>query len=270
MLYFCFNTDKVTVPITKDLGEIEECIFEKLKNEANLKIDGYGDVLYQSIGVPIGAFRIDDENIDDTEKIIKFVIDKCSEYPIQELDDKSLKDLGIEIKFCKKINNTELDSILTEHIKSNKYAYVKEKVMWKHMTNDEKTDVYYRYLNNIGSNNNELIIIDPYLFATDEMDYCKLLSDIIQKSNPKEVIVITDKTHCKDSSLQSVESNIKMHIDLKYSSDFHDRFWIVKRTKGICTGTSLNGIGKRISIINEIPDEDIKDLVKELYDQNLI
>ena len=161
------------------------------------------------------------------------------------MDNKSLQDLGIEIEFCKKINNSELNKVLSEYMKTINYVYVEE-VMWKNMTDDEKADVFSRNLNKIGCSNSELIIVDPYLFATDDLEYCNLLSNIIQKSKSKAVIAITDKCHCKNSSLQIVTNNVEASIDLKFSSDFHDRFWIVNRTKGICSGKSLNGVGKRI------------------------
>jgi hypothetical protein len=61
-----------------------------------------------------------------------------------------------------------------------------------------------------------------------------------------------------------------MSIKVKYSNDFHDRFWIANRNKGFCTGTSLNGVGKKISLINEIADEDVKDIIAELESRDLI
>lgn len=293
MLYFQFNTDKFIAPTRRVmitpyengkpqqmlsyeeneeicLGDIETYFFNKLQNEVNITIAGFGNALFDIIGVPVGAFNIDDENKNDIDEIIKFVLSKYSEYPIQELDNKSLRDLGIEIEFCKKINNSELNKVLSEYMKTSNYEYVEEEVMWKNMTDDEKADVFSRNLNKIGSNNSELIIVDPYLFTTDALDYCNLLSKIIQKSNSKAVIVITDKCHCKNSSLQIVTNNVEASIDLKFSSDFHDRFWIANRTKGICSGTSLNGVGKRISLINEMADEDVKEVVEELVKQKLI
>lgn len=57
---------------------------------------------------------------------------------------------------------------------------------------------------------------------------------------------------------------------MKCSMDFHDRFWIANRKKGFYTATSFNGIGKRISLINLLTDDDVEEIVKEICNQSLI
>ena len=57
---------------------------------------------------------------------------------------------------------------------------------------------------------------------------------------------------------------MKREIKIKYSYDFHDRFWIADRKKGFYTGTSINGIGKRISLINLLSEEDVEIIIDEL------
>lgn len=241
-----------------------------MRDELALMEVGFGDALYDVIGVPINAFSIDDEKIGSLDKILKFALMKYSSLPIQELDNKSLKDLGIEIEFCKRISNADLNRKLSEYFQSNNFEYVEEKVMWKNMTDDEKSDVFSRELKSIETENNELIIVDPYLFSSDDMEYCNLLANIIKKSKAKSVIVITDERHYKDSSLDAVKNEISIPIEVKFSADFHDRFWISNRKKGFCTGTSLNGVGKRISLINVIENDDVTDIVEELTVQSLI
>lgn len=290
MLYFRFNVDKYIVPkqtvkVTEyekgeekssyeeirevSLGDIELYFFKKLKNELKLTEIGCNNRLSDIIEVPYDAFGIDDEK-NDLEEMLKFVLMEYSKLPIQELDNKSLQDLGIEIEFCKNIKNVELNKRLTSFLQSNNLIYIGEKVLWKKMTDDEKANTFSIEFQKIGTENNELIIIDPYLFSTDDMTYCNLLGKIIQKSKAKLVIVVTDKRHYKEKSLNVVKSKINIPLEEKFSEDFHDRFWISNRTKGFCTGTSLNGVGKRISLINVIEDDDIKDIVEELKKQHLI
>ena len=91
-----------------------------------------------------------------------------------------------------------------------------------------------------------------------------MLSNIIEKSNSQFVVVITDNRDYKAKSFELVKSKVGASIKLKFSLDFHDRFWIVDRKNGICSGTSLNGVGKRISLLNEISEEDVRDIVYEL------
>lgn len=293
MLYFSFVTDKFVAPqkrvtvipyengkaqptllheenVEICLGEIEHYFFKKLREELKLIIKGSANALYDVIGVPINAFNIDDENTDGFDEIVKFVLLEYSHYPIRELGNRSLQDLSIGIKFCKKIKNSELNKMLSEYMQSKNYESVEEQILWKNMTDNEKTDTFSEKLRQIGSDNNELIIVDPYLFSTSDSVYCELLSNIIKKSNSKPVVVITDDRHYTAESFQLVQSNVSASIELKFSSDFHDRFWIVDRINGICSGTSLNGVGKRISLLNEISEEDVKDIVEELSDKNLI
>ena len=48
--------------------------------------------------------------------------------------------------------------------------------------------------------------------------------------------------------------NTPIPIQVKFTADFHDRFWIAGRSKGLCCGTSFNGVGKRISCINTLSE----------------
>lgn len=59
-------------------------------------------------------------------------------------------------------------------------------------------------------------------------------------------------------------------IEVRYTDDFHDRFWISNRKKGFYTGTSFNGIGKRISLINLLSEDDVTEIIEELHNQNLV
>lgn len=115
-----------------------------------------------------------------------------------------------------------------------------------------------------------MIIIDPYLFYSEQDDYCGLLASIIKHSKAKTIIAITDKKNCKESSVEKIRSKSGKTIDIKYSSDIHDRFWIANRSKGFYTGTSFNGVGKRISLINMIPDNDVVEIIRELREQSII
>ncbi len=59
-------------------------------------------------------------------------------------------------------------------------------------------------------------------------------------------------------------------IEVKDTDEFHDRFCIADRRKGFFVGTYFNGIGKRISSINMLPDEDVADIMTELQNSGLL
>ena len=60
------------------------------------------------------------------------------------------------------------------------------------------------------------------------------------------------------SLIQKINTSIK--VSQKYTDDFHDRFWIIDDKKGLFIGTSLNGIGKRYSLIDYLQDSDVANI----------
>lgn len=292
MLYFRFNginfvapQQEVTVtkyeggkPIfpsqkeisTLTMGEIEGYFFDKLRNELQLPEVGIGSAMYDVIGIPVDAFSIDDEVIGNFDGVLKFALSEYAKLPIKELNNKSLNDIGIEIEFCKRILNKEIEEKLQKYMKENNLEYITEEVLWKNMTDDEKAKKFSQYLREIDSEGNELIIVDPYFFSGEENDYCDLLASILKQSKAKKIIVVTDKHNCKEASFNKIFNKMNKVLEVKYNNSFHDRFWITDRKKGFYTGTSFNGIGKKISLINTIPLNDVNDIIDELSAQSLI
>lgn len=292
MLYFRFNVDnfvapqqEVTVtryeggkpifPAQKEihpvtLGEIEGYFFAKLRDELQLSEVGIGSALYDVIGIPVDAFSINDEVIGNFDGALKFTLSEYTKLPIKELDNKSLNDIGIKIEFCKRSLNNEIEAKLQKNLQKNNLEYITEEVLWKNMTDDEKAKKFSQYLLGIDSEGNELIIVDPYFFSSEESDYCDLLASILNQSKARKIIVVTDKHNCKQASANKISNKMNKVLEVKYSNCFHDRFWIANRKKGFYTGTSFNGIGKKISLINTLPQDDVKDIIDELSAQSLI
>lgn len=292
MLYFRFNVDnfvapqqEVTVtryeggkpifPAQKEihpvtLGEIEGYFFAKLRDELQLSEVGIGSALYDVIGIPVDAFSIDDEVIGNFDGALKFTLSEYTKLPIKELDNKSLNDIGIKIEFYKRSLNNEIEAKLQKYLQKNNLEYITEEVLWKNMTDDEKAKKFSQYLLEIDSEGNELIIVDPYFFSSEESDYCDLLASILNQSKARKIIVVTDKHNCKQASANKISNKMNKVLEVKYSNCFHDRFWIANRKKGFYTGTSFNGIGKKISLINTLPQDDVKDIIDELSAQSLI
>lgn len=292
MLYFRFNADNFIAPqqeciVTKyengkpiypsqkeihtvALGEIENFFFKKLREELQLTEVGGRSALYDVIGIPIDAFSIDDEVTGNFDGVLKFTLSEYAKLPIKELDNKSLNDTGIEIEFCKRSLNNEIEAKLQKYLQKDNLEYITEEVFWKNMTDDEKAKKFSQYLLEIDSEGNELIIVDPYFFSSEENDYCDLLASILNQSKARKIIVVTDKHNCKQVSNNKISNKMNKVLEVKYSNCFHDRFWIANRKKGFYTGTSFNGIGKKISLINMLPQDDVKDIIDELSTQLLI
>jgi hypothetical protein len=124
----------------------------------------------------------------------------------------------------------------------------------------------------------DLIIIDPYLFSeTKDNSYVDFLMLILSDylSRLEKIILITNAK--VDEQLKNIiEDRIKkinQEIDIQHfkSDDWHDRFWISNTSeKGILTGTSLNGLGKRYAIIDRLAEVDVKAIIKILKIKKII
>jgi hypothetical protein len=292
MLYFRFNTDNFVTPkqectVTEykdgkptsfpqrkvceiDFGQVQSFFFKKLSDELSLSDVGMGSALYDVIGIPMDAFSINDEVIGNFDGSIKFILSEYAKLPISQLDDKSLNDLGITIEFCKRGSNNEINSKIRSYMQTNNLKYLAEDVLWKNMTNEEKISKFLEHLTEIGTEGNELIIVDPYIFNCEQDEYCEILASILNQSKAKSVIIVTDKNSYKKFCYDKLSNKINIVLTVNYSNNFHDRFWIANRTTGFYTGTSFNGVGKKISLINTLCDDDVADIIDELCKQSLI
>jgi hypothetical protein len=138
--------------------------------------------------------------------------------------------------------------------------------------------IMIKFLREVGVDG-ELIVVDPYFFApTSESDYPHLVESIIRPfSQALSTIYIVTRPNKVNPRLKqeikNVIQNMNASIQLIHttSSNYHDRFWIsANRSKGILTGTSLNGLGKRYAIIDRLASSDVAEIVKSLKNENLI
>lgn len=199
------------------------------------------NTLYDAIEIPMGTFGLNDEKIGNFDGALKFVLSEYAKLPIKELNNKSLNDLGIDIEFCKRALNKEIDSKIGMYMQRNNCEYITEDVLWKNMTNEEKVNKFLKNLIEIGSKDKELIIVDPYIFSNQQDEYCEMLAYILNNSRALKIIIVTDENNFKERSASKVLDKINIDMDTKFSNDFHDRFWITNRKKGFYTGTSLTG-----------------------------
>ncbi len=122
---------------------------------------------------------------------------------------------------------------------------------------------------------NELLIVDPYMFtksrAKDAERYAQeaqaLLSPLLSSAAVLRFVVSPANTShaVRDELLQSLQrSHAELSLVVLESDDFHDRFWIADRVRGIVMGTSLNGIGRRIFLIDALSNADLKAVLDEV------
>lgn len=124
-----------------------------------------------------------------------------------------------------------------------------------------------------------LTIVDGYLFSTNiknQAEYLTLFEQIVNSVIEKIKLVrfvtlpsYNDELYKKTVTLLE---NMNPHISVEHSKSeyFHDRFWIADDQRGIFVGTSLNGLGNKYALVDNIRDSDTNSIVKELRRLKLI
>jgi hypothetical protein len=124
-----------------------------------------------------------------------------------------------------------------------------------------------------------LIVVDPYFFPAnlrDKGDYLDDFRAIFGSVIPgiNRITFITkpryDAGLFEDMKRILVEINPALRIEHRTTNDFHDRWWIADRERGLFIGTSLNGLGKRYALTDYLKDDDAAQIVDELEKAELI
>jgi len=142
-----------------------------------------------------------------------------------------------------------------------------EDITSKSMKVDEIESVILKFITQLNGAE-KILIIDPYFYSTDSK------SDLFEKSikaissKVQEIILVTSPRHVKNKA--DIDSKIKLLIpniilNNITTDDIHDRFWIgIDKKKGVVIGTSFNGIGKKLALVDRISESDVNDIVKDI------
>lgn len=145
---------------------------------------------------------------------------------------------------------------------------------------DRVEEIIVKFLTNIGLDG-ELIIVDPYFFAprvdaTYVTRLCNIMTPFISTLQNIRIVTASHSRAYSANSKNLVLNGLaalssSLNVSHTQSNELHDRFWISNnREKGILTGTSLNGLGRKYAVIDYLQDEDVKEIVTDLHSQNLI
>ena len=120
----------------------------------------------------------------------------------------------------------------------------------------------------------DLIIVDPYLFpptpSLGEAGYARRLADLIAPLLDEDATVrcvVNKRANARVAA--GVRENLALlkpgvSLMIRESEDFHDRFWIAEKSRGVVVGASLNGLGSRLFFIDELDAEDVAAILKVL------
>ncbi len=143
-----------------------------------------------------------------------------------------------------------------------------EEVLWKNLTDEEKVNTILTYINRMSDESkDELIIIDPYLFKKPKIGENDTLKDILQSCEHKKIIAIVGKSKADGDYQKEISNLLGDRLEIYYTDEIHDRFWIINRKKGFLTGTSINGIGKKYCVIQSIESDDVKAIIEILVNE---
>ena len=269
MLYFTFNNisqkNSLLVQENIEVSDVLDAFNNKLKMELGIGfniINGINDL----IGIPEVSFVINNDNAKIPDKLLQFVLLEYSKHSIEKIHNKSLQDLGMSIEIYLK-KEEKIKQVL-KNIENNN-SILQEEVLLKNITNEEKLNCFSSLFSKRAAEEKELIITDPYLFKEsknkkEDDEYCNILAKIIMKAKAKSIRVITNYRNYNNDIHKKIENKLTQDIKIIWNDDFHDRFWIADRKKGFYTGTSINGLGKRITLINLLSKDEVKIIIDEL------
>lgn len=269
MLYFTFNNisqkNSLLVQENIEVSDVLDAFNNKLKMELGIGfniINGINDL----IGIPEVSFVINNDNAKIPDKLLQFLLLEYSKHSIEKIHNKSLQDLGMSIEIYLK-KEEKIKQVL-KNIENNN-SILQEEVLLKNITNEEKLNCFSSFFSKIEAEEKELIITDPYLFKEsknkkEDDEYCNILAKIIMKAKAKSIRVITNYRNYNNDIHKKIENKLTQDIKIIWNDDFHDRFWIADRKKGFYTGTSINGLGKRITLINLLSKDEVKIIIDEL------
>lgn len=116
----------------------------------------------------------------------------------------------------------------------------------------------------------KITVCDPYVFSSSKDEMEKQLEDILylipRGCKRLEVYTNPDRVY-RPLINEVVRSLTSTRVLVFFTRSIHDRVWLIgnkSNRHGCITGTSLNGIGKRISFILRLPKKDVSDFDSEL------
>lgn len=121
----------------------------------------------------------------------------------------------------------------------------------------------------------ELIITDPFLFTyslkNDPAEYAesvgRLISPLLAEGVTLTAVVSIGQSHPRVEEAvlaELISTQPTLRTRVVKSDDFHDRFWIADRSRGVIVGSSLNKIGSKIFFIDSLSSNDVATVVREI------
>ncbi|WP_434776856.1 hypothetical protein [Neisseria sp. Ec49-e6-T10] len=182
------------------------------------------------------------------------------------LNDYNFQQLAVPVYSLRK---EILEHILEKGLSSLlNFNIAMEDVLSQTMSINQTEYIVAKFLQKF-NNTKRILIIDPYLYKkSDKHDIPSLFGRLIAPfaSTLEEIIIVTNGKESEiktDMHLEIGKLNSKVKINDVETKAFHDRFWIDPDNRtGVVMGTSLNGLGNKISLIDYIGFNDVDELIE--------
>lgn len=168
--------------------------------------------------------------------------------------------------------NTDIDTILKDYYHG--CHSLNEEFIPKGESKNAITTILGKHIRGL-NHEGKVIIIDPYFFSKsseNDQKYIPFLTEIFKPHTDLSQLFILTNSHNYSNKLEGdfISSVIKngifnsvsdIEITIDNKNEIHDRIWLSNKGHGFLCGTSLNGLGKRYSLIMEIDQNDSKEFL---------
>ena len=171
-----------------------------------------------------------------------------------------------EVKLIKELDDETFNEVIDT---SGCNEYFTEEVLLDNISDDDIVNKFNCYLEQIISEGADLVIIDPYILSESDLNYTNTLINILKKAKAKKYTIITNKSNINNTAKDNILKEIP-DIKIISTKKIHDRFWISNRKNGFYVGSSLNGIGRKLTLINLLTKSEVSIIVKYLMELSII
>lgn len=207
------------------------------------------------------------------KEVIKMWFEVDGQINIPSMLDNQQGGINVQ-KFCKQLITNQVRIVgyktSAEIEKWKKYyedmhprQYLTEDVLQTSITEEEIKTVFGKFFKSLSADSCRVTIIDPYIFATTtKVDL--LISVLKSNVGSKQLRFITTDANSNltvKNEIKTKLSDLGFSIFIENKNDIHDRWWYT-RIKGFYCGSSFNGIGRKATMLNAIPDKDLNNIIE--------
>jgi hypothetical protein len=112
-----------------------------------------------------------------------------------------------------------------------------------------------------------IMVIDPYFYGSSATpNVASLFQTLLATASSalEEIIFVTNGMSANKSDIHAAVNAVAPSCNIVdvTTQAFHDRFWVdPDASKGIVMGTSLNGLGRKIALVDRLQDADVTEIV---------